>query len=113
MFVNLTPHRITVVRDDKSIALDLPPSGDVARINVDYYVDAVVDGIPIYRADVGDPVDVPDPVDGQTLVVSGMVRSAMPQRGDLVSPGQLVRDDDGNPVGCRGFIANDAYSSAS
>lgn len=36
------------------------------------------------------------------LLVSAIVRTARPQRPDLVSPGELVRGPDGQPVGCKG-----------
>lgn len=36
-------------------------------------------------------------------VVSALVRLALPYRRDLASPGPLVRDADGQPVGCRGL----------
>jgi hypothetical protein len=30
----------------------------------------------------------------------------LPLRKDLVSPGQLLRDDDGNVIGCLGLVGN-------
>lgn len=44
--------------------------------------------------------------EGIYLLVSAMVREALPLRKDLVSPGQLLRDDDGNVIGCLGLVGN-------
>lgn len=40
---------------------------------------------------------------GVALVVSALVRLAVPHRRDVFSPGELVRGTDGQPVGCRGL----------
>jgi hypothetical protein len=34
------------------------------------------------------------------------VRESVPSRKDVVSPGELIRDAKGNPVGCKGFEMN-------
>lgn len=37
------------------------------------------------------------------IITSMVVRTANPRRIDLLSPGELIRDDNGQPIGCRGF----------
>lgn len=62
-------------------------------------------GIPIYEAVYGDVVGLPEEKDGVVYIVSGMVNAAAEGRGDVYSPGSLIRDDEGRPVGCRGLKA--------
>ena len=49
----------------------------------------------------GDPGSLPGPVDGVWHVVSQLVVNAMPDREDLLFPVDLVRDAEGNIMGCR------------
>ena len=99
--INLTPHIIDV-RDGET-SRDLPPSGIVARVATVRVLDGEIDGIPVYRVTFGVVTGLPDhPTDGVIYVVSGMVAAAAP-RADVFSPGDLVRDDKGVVVGCRGL----------
>lgn len=99
--VNLTPHTINIV--DGETSCDLPPSGIVARVATTRVLDGEVDGVPTYRVTFGAVTGLPDhPTDGVAYVVSGMVAAAAP-RADVFSPGDLVRDDKGVVVGCRGL----------
>jgi len=104
-FVNLTPHDLTVLDGDGNVMLNIPPSGDVARVDVQHTLQDRVAGVPMYGTVYGDVTGLPAPRDGVIYVVSGLVRSAV-DRDDVVSPGKLVRDDDGRPVGCKGFNTN-------
>ena len=98
-FINLTPHNICEV----TTGLSLPPSGVVARVAVSNTVVDVINGVEIYATTYGDVVDLPEPQLGVYYIVSGMVLAARPDRKDLLAPGELVRNDQGQPIGCRGF----------
>ena len=50
----------------------------------------------------GEATPLPGATEGVFMVVSGMVADCSFRR-DLVSPGPLVRDDKGKPIGCRGL----------
>jgi len=76
-YVNLTPHTINL-NDGRSF----PPSGKVARVSC--IPDPFVDDCSLVVF--GDVQDLPDPVDGVRLIVSGMVASRVPGRKDVVSP---------------------------
>lgn len=58
---------------------------------------------PVY----GEVTNLPEPVEGTILVVSGMVVSALAERGirrpDVMSPSQLQRGADGKPSGALGL----------
>jgi hypothetical protein len=101
---NLTPHALNIVTPEGVVTV--APSGMVARCSTTVTPAGVVNGIPLTRTVFGAVVNLPDPVDGILLVVSALVRGAVPERGDVASPGELVRDEAGQPVGCRGLVVN-------
>ena len=109
-WINLTPHPINVVAQDGRIAI-IKPSGSVARVEISVTGQDIlsIDGIDItcYSHRKGGHVTgLPDEVWQTYLIVSGMVREALPERMDLFSPSDLVRDSAGQPVGCRGLVTN-------
>lgn len=103
---NLTPHTITVLGLSTSVwsqVAVLEPSGEVARVSVTRELAGEISGMPVYRSTYGTVVGLPDEVVGVALIVSAMVRLAVPHRRDVYSPGELIRGADGQPVGCRGL----------
>ena len=104
--INLTPHSISVWSDAETHVVTIPASGLIARVSVSRTLLRVVDGVPIYATTTGDVVGLPGGADGVSLIVSAMVRCALPGRKDLLSPGDLLRNDKGQPVGCLGLVAN-------
>lgn len=107
--VNLTPHAITVrgpVQD-----LTVPPSGTVARVDPAPAPDGdqmlVVNGATLFvhGQRLGQVVNLPDPQPGVLYIVSLPVAQALAgSRPDVVSPGPLIRDDNGQPVACDGLL---------
>lgn len=104
--VNLTPHDIVVQRTDGSF-ITIPRDGTVARVETreagsttiqtefgDFTVSVKVCG-PI--------VGLPTSADNTLFVVSKMVADWAPGRNDILTPGELIRDDKGVVVGCKGF----------
>ena len=104
MLKNLTPHKVKIfklVRTVPDLDLVIEVGEAVARVSCEYIkVDKKVDGIDLYRPVFGEVTGLPDYEEGVYLLVSAMVREALPLRKDLVSPGQLLRDDNGNVIGC-------------
>jgi hypothetical protein len=105
--VNLTPHTLTIEALDGS-TLTLPPSGTVARLRVDRRTctPLEIDGrsIGLTQPTLRGPVNIPTPehAPGTIYVVSTLVADAV-KRPDVLSPGELVRDDEGRPLRCRGL----------
>ena len=97
--VNLTPHVINVG------SLAIAPSGAIARVTSTTKVVEVIniDGNPVdvIETRFGEPNGLPEQLPGVYLVVSSLVRLAANQRGDLLSPGEQVRDAAGQVTGCR------------
>lgn len=55
------------------------------------------------KTTLGTPEGLPAVEPGTTLVVSRLIVDACPERTDLVSPGEAIRDADGKIVGADGF----------
>lgn len=120
MLVNLTPHEIKI-RSINGSTLTLPPSGEVARLSTatpaaniheKYPIGVrnvtIVDNIQVRTPIVQCIIGLPDPKDDVAYVVSLVVRQAVPERLDVLSPGELIRNEAGQPVGCDGLHANPA-----
>ena len=60
----------------------------------------------LYAQEYGEVTGLPPEEEGVVLVVSGLVRAALPEREDLASPGGLVRDEKGRVVGCTHLVTN-------
>lgn len=117
LLVNLTPHNVNVI-DYGTI----PSSGQVARVSVEKTDSGFIDvtcphcvngcehcsnqlAIPvkISTSKFGKVEGLPDPQPGVLFIVSRLVLQACPERTDLVAPGDLVRDENGNVIGCNGL----------
>lgn len=110
MLKNLTPHEVCIYKlngtvPDLDVVIDA--GEEVARVNCEYVkVDKTVEGVNLYRTVFGEVTGLPDYEEGVYLLVSTMVREALPLRKDLVSPGQLLRNDEGQVIGCLGLVGN-------
>jgi hypothetical protein len=117
-YTNLTPHTINVFRavvggeggttGEHVQVQAIAPSGQVARVaqsNTYCWTDTTT-GIDMYRAEYGAVTGLPEHEEGVMLIVSGMVREAASDRSDVCSPGDLLRDDAGKPIGCIGLFIN-------
>lgn len=103
MIVNLTPHVINIISSTTTTFL---PSGKVARVTQNLLEVGNENGIPIFTEKLGEVENLPPPKDDTLFIVSVMVRTACPNRFDLVSPGKMIRNDEGQPIGCEGLIKN-------
>jgi hypothetical protein len=101
--VNLTPHGLNVVDRNGNIVV-IPPSGAVARVaSSDVPAWRIDDTFDVVKTSFGDVDGLPDRTHDTVFVVSRIVKSAVTDRDDVVCPGPLLRDADGNVVGCKGF----------
>lgn len=104
MFINLTPHVINIVLEDGS-TLNVAASGNIARVETAIASAGFVGGVPTYRRTFGKVVGLPEAAEGTVLIVSALVAQAAP-RADVYSPGELVRGEGGQPIGCKGLTAS-------
>lgn len=112
MIINLTPHEIVVMSDDNKIVETFKPSGTVARCATKTKQVGSVDNIALYVSSSGNVEGLPEPQPNTMYIVSLVVRQAAPARADLASPGELVRDANGKPIGCRGLTVNPTWKPA-
>jgi len=113
--VNLTPHEVTLVGEDGSVLLRIPPSGQVARVREETAPAGeitvlpggplTVEGVrvPLVRRSWGPIEGLPEPQFRTLFITSSLVAQAAWAAGrrDVVAPGELVRDSEGRVVGCK------------
>ncbi len=99
-FINLTPHDINEVTTGLTI-----PSKGVARVRSATRIVGIVDNINIYQSVFDGTIEnLPDPVPGTIYIVSALALNAVPAyRTDVVAPGNLIRNEQGQAIGCQGF----------
>lgn len=103
--INLTPHKLNVVTENGTVTVE--PSGTIARCSVtNTPVRILPNGVTLYRTVYGEVTGLPEEQEGVIYVVSGLVRGAVPTRLDVASPGELIRNEEGQPVGCNGLSIN-------
>lgn len=100
MIVNLTPHALNIHTENGIITV--PPSGQVARLQTISRPCPPVQGIPTEITSFCGAEGLPEPEEGTIFVVSLMVAESA-WRDDVFSPGELIQDDQGRPIGCQGL----------
>lgn len=97
---NLTPHDITICDRSGKVVRVIPSSG-IVRLTAKIADYLEVDGIRITKTCYGDPEGLPEFRDDTYYIVSQLVKSALPNRKDLLVPTEMVRDERGNILGCQ------------
>ena len=109
IIINLTPHAISIKKQDGSI-INIDPSGSIARCE-EYRENAgIMDGIGVTRATYGAVTGLPEPIVGTIYITSALTLAAVPNRADVFAPGPAIRDGDGKIIGCDGLTATAAYT---
>ncbi len=104
--INLTPHAVNICDDNGDVVLTLPPSGEVARVTTKTVSKPSDLGFNFATVEYGEVENLPASDYDTVYVVSGIVRTACKYRYDIASPGELIRDAAGQPVGCKGLVVN-------
>ena len=99
--INLTPHALNFVGEDGQIVLTVEPSGTLARVSSKTILTGEIMGIPVTSTEYGEVEGLPAPEEGTVYVVSSLVASRVPERGDVFIPNESVRDEKGRIIGCR------------
>lgn len=102
-WMNCTPHDINIVREDGAPVTTIHRSGVVARVTTSVTYCGEIGGVDTYKSVLGEVENLPEYASDVNIVVSGMVRAAVPGRDDLYQPGKLIRDSNGRPIGCVGL----------
>lgn len=107
--LNRTEHSVKIFN---TIGIETPDmvleqyKGEPIRVSCESRKVDTVEGIDIYENIYGEVTGLPEFKEGVYYVVSAMVRQALPNRKDLLSPGQLIRNEAGQPIGCLGLVRN-------
>ena len=100
---NFTPHNVVIVMNETTKIVI--PSDGIARVTETKTVapSIDVDGVIIetFVSSFGEVENLPPQEDGIMVIVSAMAADAAKDRNDLLVPGELVRDNDGNIIGCK------------
>lgn len=112
ILINLTPHDIHIVDKKGVVIKTIPPSGMVARLDAETIrTGDGVDEVFFSRTKFGEVTMVetsskisspglPKQIHGRYFIVSQLIKSAFPGRGDLLVPAEVVRDAAGRIIGC-------------
>jgi len=98
----MTPHSVQILdRDSNAVLFDIPASGNLIRLKAST-VNAgfTVNDVEITKTVFGNPEGLAKYQLGTFYVVSQLVKSALPDRTDLLVPAEVVRDEKGNIIGC-------------
>jgi|AntRauTorcE11897_2_1112592.scaffolds.fasta_scaffold06293_5 hypothetical protein len=105
-FINLTPHDINLIRGNNTV-LTLSRAINPPRVEerVESQEHLTVNGsydIPIYQARNEYVAKLPEKREGYYYIVSRII-AEYSERDDLLVPHGLVRDSNGNIIGCSSF----------
>ena len=101
-FINCTTHVLNIIANDGEV-IAVPPSGQVARVSTVRKQVMSIGNIPVFSVEFGEVENLPEPEPETVFVVSALVAQRVPEREDVFSPGELVRDESGQPIGCKGL----------
>lgn len=112
--INMTPHSINIgeIQHDALVGnpffvslLEIPASGNIIRLKVaTEYVGEIVKtenySVRVTKTVFGEPEGLPEYKKNVYYVVSQLVKSALPEREDLLVPAEVQRDSKGVILGC-------------
>ncbi len=103
--LNYTPHNVVLIgEDDQELHVFLPHCKTPIRcLEHSTKAPALFSDVqvPVHIVKYGGATGLPDEQEGVALIVSKMVADCCPDRSDLFYPFDVVRDEFGQPIGCR------------
>lgn len=121
ILVNLTPHTLNIITDTvvidswmrpdgpdeviKPTTISVPPSGIVSRVNEKTSASKwwLSHAIRLNKISFSEIENLPPVMDTVIYVVSRIVAQRVSNRHDILCPGELIRDEQGNIIGCKGL----------
>jgi hypothetical protein len=100
IIINKTPHPVIIVDGEGKEIYRFEKAAPI-RLASQTIADEEIAGVPTSRTMFGEPVGLPDYENGTYYIVSQIVKSALPDRADLLVPAEVVRDTQGNIIGCK------------
>ena len=97
----MTPHDVHIVNNLGTVTHTFPKSGNTIRLKSETVQVDFIGEIPISQTVFGTPTGLPDFQEGTFYIVSQLVKSALPDRKDLLVPAEVLRDSNGVILGCQ------------
>ncbi|AMQ66525.1 hypothetical protein BH753_gp043 [Bacillus phage Shbh1] len=105
--VNLTPHEVVIFEEDGVTQICKLPSQGSARVKTESVEVGIIRDIPIRKQTYGEVEGLPEQKENTYYIVSMLVKQALPDRDDLLSPDTspsgAVRDSENRIIGVKGF----------
>lgn len=105
--INCTPHPVTVVKRLLNgryvVVARFEASKNPVRLSMETVRRGWAGNVPLSHTVFGEPYNLPEQEQGVLLIVSQLVKNAIPWRRDLIVPAEVVRDESGIIVGCQSF----------
>lgn len=101
MIINKTPHDVHIINENNEVVRTIEKTENQIRLSVKTEKGDPVEGIPTCFTTFGEPEGLPDFSEGTYYIVSQLIKSALPERKDLLVPAEVVRDGKGQIVGCK------------
>jgi hypothetical protein len=98
---NATPHAVNIVDAENKVIKVFPKEDFLIRLSVQTQPSAPINGVPTSKTVFGDAQGLPDFEEGKYYIVSQLIKSALPERLDLLVPAEVVRSNEGKILGCR------------
>jgi len=110
--LNMTPHPLNIHLETGEV-VTLQPEGVTPRLGVEREELGHVNGIPVVRSTMGAPQGLPEQRRDTVIIVSALVAEhpALANRIDLACPGEAIRNENGQVVGCRGLCAGQGMAA--
>ena len=101
--INLTPHPVNLLDVDANVVITFHTEGLARCSQNDVIIGRLNKDIILTKTSYGEVIGLPEQSPRTFYIVSRLVRNALPNRTDLLVPNQLIRDSEGQIVGCRSF----------
>ena len=99
--LNRVPHPVYILGENNEVIKTFHKSNGMARVAQITKSVGEIGGIPITNTVFGKADKLPTHKKGVYYIVSNLVKTALPERVDLLTPSNMVRDDTGMIIGCR------------
>ncbi len=99
--INKTPHPVNIVDENGKNIATFPKADETIRLAVKTERKEPIGNIPTSVTIFGEPEGLPNYQEGTFYIVSQLVKNALPGRDDLLTPAEVVRNDDGQIIGCK------------
>lgn len=100
LILNYTPHPIHICNDENQVIKTIESTGLVRLKASTVYIEHL-DGVKITQTQFSEPVGLPEYNKDVFYIVSQLVKTALPNRLDLLVPAEVVRGENGNIIGCK------------